>query len=51
MGMERRLCFESHMDIALWAFSDKVKRKDFYPLMSKSWLSSIGPKELMLTPT
>lgn len=28
-GMERRLCFESHMDTTLWAFSDRFKKKDY----------------------
>lgn len=27
-GMERRLCPKSHMDNALWAFSDRTKRRD-----------------------
>jgi hypothetical protein len=27
--MERKLCLESHMDIALWAFYDNDKRKDY----------------------
>jgi hypothetical protein len=26
--MERQLCFESHMDTTLWAFSDITKRKN-----------------------
>jgi hypothetical protein len=49
-GMERRSCHESHMDNALWAFSDRVKRRDFLSFDVKNLVVPFWTKNIHVNP-